>query len=230
MKIKTNLIVFISLVLSNNLFSQAIINDKDGFVNVRLEADKGSKLIDTLRNGHLIFPLERDGNWVSIDYFKKNESFSGFIYSDRIKKIEQYPEIKRKKSPNNEIILKNDSIEISVTEKKFEPKEHKFSYSKENAKSIIRIDKKEYYGTDGEMPKTQYHEIKVKIKNQVISLPKSATENLYEPSLEKIVANYDKENDIIYINSYNSDGAGGYIVVWKIKKGKYEDRLVFYGF
>lgn len=229
-KINLTLIMFVSIFVTNNLFSQSIINDKDGFVNVRKEANKESKLIDTLRNGHLIYDLEREGKWVNIDYFKNNESFSGYIYNDRFKRINEFEEIKRKKINDNEVVLANDSIEISVTQVKFEPKKHKFTYSKENKTAITLIDKKQYYGTDGDAPKTQYEEVKIKIKDKIITLPKSATENLYEPSLNKIVVHYDEINKTIYIDSINSDGAGGYVVVWKIKNGKYVDRYVFYGF
>ncbi|WP_298115139.1 SH3 domain-containing protein [Flavobacterium sp.] len=229
-KINLYLIILVSIFLTNKSFSQSIINDKDGFVNVRKEANKDSQLIDTLKNGHIIYDLEREGNWVNIDYFKNNESLSGYIYNDRFKRIEKFKEIKRKTISANEVVLGNDSIEIRVTEAKFEPKKHKFTYSKENKKVITLIDKKQYYGTDGEVPKTQYEEIKMKIKDKVIILPKSATENLYEPSINKITVHYDEINKTIYIDSINSDGAGGYVVVWKIKKEKFEDRYIFYGF
>lgn len=228
---KINLtLIFVTIFVTSKLFSQSVIKDKDGFVNVRKEANKQSQLIDTLKNGHLIYDLEREGNWVNIDYFKNNESLSGYIYNDRFKRIDEFKEIKREKISGNEVVLGNDSIKIIVTETKFEPKKHKFTYSKENKKAIILIDKKQYYGTDGELPKTEYNEVKVKIKDEIIILPKDATENLYEPSLNNIVVHYDETNKTIYIDSINSDGAGGYVVVWKIKNGKYENRYVFYGF
>jgi hypothetical protein len=40
----------------------------------------------------------------------------------------------------------------------------------------------------------------------------------------------DKENDVIYIQSMNSDGAGGYVVAWKIEKNIYKERAIFNGF
>lgn len=213
-----------------SLFAQAIINDRDGYVNVRKEANKQSKIIDTLLNGHLVFTMENEGNWVNIDYFRKEEDASGFIYKGSTKQISDYPKFKNRMLLTNKVSLSQDGIEITVTEKKFEATKHKFNYSKENKKVITLIDNKIYYGTDGELPKTQYHNIKVKIKNKVIELPNSATANLYEPSLDKVTVNYDKANDRIFISSYNSDGAGGYIAVWKIEKGKYKERYIFYGF
>lgn len=37
-------------------------------------------------------------------------------------------------------------------------------------------------------------------------------------------------NDIFYIRSQNSDGAGAYDVVWRVVKGMYTDRDIEYGF
>jgi hypothetical protein len=41
---------------------------------------------------------------------------------------------------------------------------------------------------------------------------------------------YDKTSDILYIHAMNSDGAGGYVVIWKIEKGGYKERFVSHGF
>lgn len=229
-KINVVITILVIIIATNKHFSQSIINDKDGFVNVRKEASKVSKVIDTLKKGHLIYDLEREGQWVMIDYYKNNKSFSGYIYNDRFKRIAEFKEIKRKSINTNEVVLSNDSIEIKVTKATFEPKKHHFTYSKENKKVITLIDKKHYYGTDGEVPKTQYEAVQVKINDKLIQLPKSATENLYEPSLQNITVHHDEKSNTIYIDAINSDGAGGYVVVWKIKNGKFDDRYIFYGF
>jgi hypothetical protein len=70
----------------------------------------------------------------------------------------------------------------------------------------------------------------IKVGKKTITLPKSALAGLYEPSISSAEANYDKATDTIYIQTMNSDGAGGYFVIWKIEKGIYQDRLIVYGF
>ncbi len=112
----------------------------------------------------------------------------------------------------------------------FDKSKHKFKYYKEADHQIELIDNKKYWGDDGEMPKREYQSIKIKVGQRIIELPKSALENLYEPSLALTQVNYDKENNIIYIQSMNSDGAGGYEVIWKIEKGIYKERFIAYGF
>jgi len=80
------------------------------------------------------------------------------------------------------------------------------------------------------MPTTQFEKITIKVGHLIVSLPKDAMEGLYEPSIYSAEVNYDKQTDTFYIQTMNSDGAGSYLVIWKVEKGIYKDRLVAYGF
>ena len=98
-------------------------------------------------------------------------------------------------------------------------------------KSRIKlINGKQYWGTDGEMPKSEYKSIIIDFGRRKIILPKVALDNLFEPNLTNTEVNYDQINDVSYIQSMNSDGAGGYQVIWKIDKGIYKNRFIAYGF
>ena len=78
--------VVLLLLISDIVFAQeeafAVINDKDGYVNVRKEKSVHSKVLKKLDNNTLIFVFEYDkaqeGNWIYAD----NE---GYIYNDRVK-------------------------------------------------------------------------------------------------------------------------------------------------
>ena len=228
-----HLALIIALFFSKFSYAQffAVISDKDGYTNVRDDAKKESKLLDSLRNGHLIYVWGEDrGKWSSIDYLKKNSERHGFIYFDRHKSISDYPKIPLVAAPDSSVKLANDSIEVIVTQKRFDKKKHKYKYYKESPTEIEFIDNKQYWGTDGGLPKTEYYSIKIKIGRNVFVAPKLATQNLYEPNLDTVEVNYDKEKGMIYIQTMNSDGAGAYYVVWKFKNGVYQDRLIAYGF
>lgn len=95
---------------------------------------------------------------------------------------------------------------------------------------IEHINGKPYYGKDGGMPTTQYATIEITTGNKTMKLPVQALENLYEPSLNHTWAYYDSKNDTIFIEAFNSDGAGGYMVMWKIEKGVYKEKALYYGF
>ena len=130
----------------------------------------------------------------------------------------------------NQITLKKDNIEISLVEGKFDDKKHTFKYVKNYPNQIALIDNKQYWGKDGGMPTTQFEKISIKTEQKNIILPKAALEGLYQPNISTAEVNYDIVNDTFFIQTMNSDGAGSYLVIWKVTNGIYIDRLVAYGF
>lgn len=220
--------LLLSYSYSNAQF--AIVSDKDGSVNVRQDANAISKITSSLQNGHLIYCLEQKGNWTNIDYTSKGKELNGYVYKDRYQLIDHFPAIPVITKNKTSVILKNDSIEISISQSRFEKNKHHFTYNKNAPGQIELIDNKKYWGTDGGMPSTQFEKIIISIGTKKITLPKQAFAGLYEPSIYSATAFYDQQTNILFISTMNSDGAGAYEVVWKIENGIYQDRLIAYGF
>ena len=202
----------------------------DGFVNVRSSVEKGNNISDKLENGFIVYYFEPEGNWVNIDYRKNGKDLNGYIYKDRIKYITDFTNIPLKSNLNGKVILENDNVKIEVTETNFIKENHKLKFYKKNLKQLDEIDNLQIFGTDGNIPKREYKSIQIKINNLKIEMPNIALKNLYEPSLYNSKASYDKKNDILYILSSNSDGAGSYEIIWIIEKKKYKNRIEAYGF
>lgn len=229
----TTLIIFFSFFCVTNILAQefAIIQDVDGYANIRNEPNIHSKVIDKLKNGHIVYTMSTEGNWVDIDYStNKNEIKTGFVYKNRLKSISEFESIPFISKTNATTTFKNNIIQVVISEKEFDKQKHKYQYVKDSPNMILTIDGKEYWGTDGEIPQTEYKDITITLDNAIIRLPKEALENLYEPNLQMSQVNYNSKNKTIYISSMNSDGAGGYLVVWKIENGIYKERFIAYGF
>ena len=203
----------------------AVINDKDGYVNVRKEKSVHSKVLKKLDNNTLIFVLEYDkaqeGNWIYAD----NE---GYIYNDRVKWIHNFPQIAKGIAKGNTIVFEGKEIQVVLSTEKFDKSKHSFKYHKEYRDVIEKIDGKLFWGTDGNMPKREYKSIEVKIRGKQVSIPQSAYSDLYQPNLytDLNFVYYDKDSDILYIVANNGDGAGAYTVCWQIEKGVYKGRKV----
>ena len=221
--------IVLFLLISDIVFAQegafAVINDKDGYVNVRKEKSVHSKVLKKLDNNTLIFVLEYDkaqeGNWIYAD----NE---GYIYNDRVKWIHNFPQIDKGIAKGNTIVFEGKEIQVVLSTEKFDKSKHSFKYHKEYRDIIEKIDGKLFWGTDGNMPKREYKSIEVKIRGKQVSIPQSAYNDLYESYLytEFNSVHYDKDNDILYIVANNGDGAGAYMVCWQIEKGVYKGRKV----
>ena len=209
----------------NENYFFAVINDKDGYVNVRKEKSVHSRVLKKLDNNTLIFVFvydkAHDGNWIYVD----NE---GYIYNDRVKWIEELPKVAKGVEKKNAIHFSGKDIQVALSTEKFDKSKHSFKYHKEYRDIIEKIDGNPFWGTDGNIPKEAYKSIEVKIREKQVSIPQSAYNDLYEPNLytDLNFVYYDKDSDSYYIVATNSDGAGAYMVCWQIEKGIYKGRKI----
>ena len=60
----------------------ALVNDPDGWVNLRVDPNASSSIIRKIENGYRVEILDRQGNWLKI---KTSLDEIGFIYYDRLK-------------------------------------------------------------------------------------------------------------------------------------------------
>ena len=202
----------------------------DGSANIRSSAEKGNNISDKLENGFIVYCFEPEGNWVNIDYKKNGKELNGYIYRDRIKYITDFTNIPLKSNISGKVKLENENVKIEISETKFIKEKHKLKFYKNKKTQLDKIDNLQIFGTDGNIPKREYKSIQIEINNVKIGLPNIALKNLYEPSLYNSKANYDEKNDVLYILSSNSDGAGSYEIIWIIEKKKYKNRIEAYGF
>ena len=208
----------------------AIVLDRDGQCNVRSSPEVANNTSDTLKNGHFVYCFETKGNWTNIDYSKMSQALTGYVYHNRLKLVSDYQRIPLLTRATNSATYRKDSIEILVVTQKLDKGKYRFSYFKGNKDQIELVNGRPYWGTDGGLPKAEYKLISIRLGKKKVDLPKSALENLFEPGLNNTQVNYDQQSDILYIQSMNSDGAGGYEVIWKIEKGKYKNRYIADGF
>jgi hypothetical protein len=228
------ILVLLILIFTQHLFAQntegygfAIIDDKDGFTNIREEPNMKSKIVGNVKEGELFFCFsnEKHKDWFAVDV-KNNYNLSGYVHKSRIKFVEELPKLKKRKSIKDTIYIKNDSITLKMVIGDFKSAKHKLT--KDN-NFISKIDGKRPMGVDGGLPKTELQSIQLTIGGEVIDVPKSELNDLYEPNFEKASV-YLAQNGNIYFTMSNSDGAGGYEVAFVFKDKKFQQRYVFYGF
>ena len=221
--------IVLFLLISDIVFAQeeafAVINDKDGYVNVRKGKRAQSKVLKRLNNKTIVFVYNydkaTDGNWIYTDE-------EGYIYNDRVKWIHKFPIIAKGIAKGNTIVFEGKEIQVVLTSGKFDKSKHSFEYFKDSPTGIEVIDDELPYGTDGKMPTTEYRSIEVNIHGKRVSLPKDAYSDLYEPTFltDHNSVYYDKESDILYIVANNNYAERPYKVCWQIEKGVYKGRKV----
>jgi hypothetical protein len=221
------IIIILFLFYSTKIFSQyGIVEDKDGYTNIRKEKSAKSEVVKKVQNGQVLYIFQPENDkeeWLDCS--------GGYIHRSRVKFISTYKNIKPKLL-KTELNFENKNLKISIKKEPFIAKNNKLNYRKANPKNneatyLEKINGKKFYGCDGGIPKNQYGNSTVTFNDQTTKL---STENLFEPTLDYHKLFWDKINDIYYLTTSNSDGAGGYEVLWKIKDGKITQREIDYGF
>ncbi|WP_210462323.1 hypothetical protein [Rufibacter roseolus] len=216
-----NLLMLIVLLLTSAVAEAqvAIINDKDGFTNVREQPNGQSEIIYRISNNEVFWYGEEEdkGEWVTV-YIPKNKfSFSstqldylqGFIHKSRLLHLEKVQSYKGTDF-SFEYVIEPFALKNRIVDK-------------QEGKWVTAIDGRPVWGTDGNFPRTQVKDIKVKIAGRPIVLSKAFFEDIYEcTNTFKIYQN----GDTYFVYQWNSDGAGSYQIVWVFTKTGLKQRLV----
>lgn len=228
-------IVIIFLVTQPNYAQFARVSDADGFVNVRKESNVKSEITGKILTNEIVYLAdenERNTNWKYAFYESKSvKEVSGYIHYSRLKMLSDFSGIDFVKTEDNTAFFKNDKekIEVEISTQSFNSTKNISKFSKKEG-FYFAYKSKPIWGTDGGLPNSSYKFIKLKIKGKETEVPQESLDNLFQPTiiekandLKYIKINYDKSNDILYISSLNSDGAGSYVVLFVFEKGNFKE-------
>jgi hypothetical protein len=211
----------------------AVIKDTDGYINIRKAPSAKAGIVGKIYNNNIFSCQPDKTNWwkvLQVDNHSRSNWIEGYIYKDKVLLLKNWKVVKRQNAVSDSGIFKKDSTVIIIKQKTFNSKQHKLTYTKSNLKEnakdeLLKIDSKRFWGTDGEVPKKALASVKIIINGHLITLPHSAFGDLYEPHLNNISICQGPDN-ILYISMLNSDGAGGYYIIWAIKNNNYLNRYV----
>ena len=216
---KNYLIILLFLFFSHLNFGQiAVIKDNDGFTNVRKQPKGDSEIIYKLKDSE-IFSYEEQKDeldWIKVYISKnkyqlecdENDTFIGYVHKSRLCPIENL-------------------TKYSGTEFSFKYKLQKFSFKNKisdfDGKWLTKINGRRIYGTDGNIPKTEVVGIETSMKGKTIEIPEMLYEDIFECNNEFEI---NKNKDDYIVHQWNSDGAGGYLIVWVLGNQKLKQRLI----
>lgn len=230
---KRTLFTFILLIKTFYLLAQkaegygfAIINDKDGYMNVRSQPNVKSHIVGKIKEDELFFCLSNEGHydWFLID---AKDSLSGYVHRSRLKFIGDFPKFTNIKEIKDTLFIKNGNLTVKIVANHFVKSQHKIL--KDAHGHVVKIDGKRPWGMDGGLPKVGISSIIAFLNDEIIEIPNDELIDLFQPNFSMTEV-YKGQKGNLYITMFNSDGAGGYTVAFAIKDKKYIGRSVFNGF
>lgn len=216
---KTKKIFLFAAALSVQLsFAQfAKVIDKDGYVNVRENADANSKIVGKINSDEIVYIFDSENkNWANVS--------NGYVHSSRLKYIESYPAVPPIIRDASKASFKSGNIKVNIASGKFNFKENEKDFTSTLQGDFYK--EQQVWGLDGIIPTTHYISITAQIGDKTVQIPVKEIENLFQINNKSTKCYYDRENDILYISMYNSDGAGTYVALFTIEKGQYKGRTL----
>lgn len=217
---KCFLALFFVFFFCNLNFGQiAVIKDQDGYTNVRKQPNIDSEIIYKLNSSEVFLYEENSSEsaWITVYISKKKyqlassdeANFKGYIHKSRLCPID-------------------DLTKYVGTEFLFQYELNKFNLDNKildfDGKWLTRINGRRFYGTDGDLPKTEVVGIKAAVKWTSIEIPKMLYEDIFECENSFEIH---KNNDDYIVHHWNGDGAGAYLLVWVLGNEKLKQRLIF---
>lgn len=185
------------------------------------------------------------------DTRKKNESFAkvndkdirtdlaSFTFSGIDEGVTALPlsKIPATASGDNTMTFRSNEITAQVITAPFDKSLHKLDF---DDSTLIKIDKRTYYGGYSKVPKTYIKSIIIIIGKDTVAIPSSAYSDLFnlnfsyvdqtgsKHSANAVYVSKDKQK--IYLYLFSKDNTGSYEVTFVIQDKKYIRRVLDYGF
>ncbi|MFN2430612.1 MAG: hypothetical protein ABR574_11385 [Cryomorphaceae bacterium] len=218
---KIIIVLLMSILTFLAAFGQvAIIDDPDGWTNLRKDADGSSNVVHRLLDSEVFWydweALSNQQEWIKI-FITRNpytlgqnpyDCFEGYIHSSRIKPLDSLT------------IYNGSDFQISYTIADFDSTNRIIEKS---GKWPISIDDRPIWGTDGTYPNNQIDSIKVRFGKERIQIHRVFYSDLF--GIDNSFEVY-KNNDTYMVHQWNGDGAGAYEIVWVFDKNGLKQRLV----
>lgn len=198
-----------------------VVEDADGHSNLRSGASLEAKVVGKVLSGGPVFvdPDSRSGfHLVYLD--REDGPAERYLHGSRLKPVDHWKAVGPDGATGR---LSHKAFVVEVGAPAFDAAGHKIT---RNADGMVMVDGKVPWGEDGGEP-SRGLSLLVSIAGKPVEVPAAATDNLYEPNLETLVLLTPGDPaERAFLMMQNSDGAGGYVVVWAFEKGVYRGRAI----
>lgn len=227
----------------------AIVQDSDGYVNLRESQSLNSKIIAKVPNNTPLYCEihNYDGNTRYCEV-KINDDVSGYIHQSRLhffNKSSEYKPFNITATTTTSATLTNQYAQIHIKLAQKTLNKSDFRFDKNHFGYLYQ--NKRFYGTDGGLPMDSmgnhqysshfYDMISLNIGNQTISIPKREFSHLFIPdyfveqneAMDRISAFINPKTNHVYLFLVQSDGAASYSVAFEFDHGRFIKKYLWLG-
>jgi hypothetical protein len=224
-------ILFLTPLIAN-ASNFALVNDKDGYVNVRSSPSITSNIETTLKNDEIVLCASTDDspNFCLVNF--KNDNV-GFIYKSRLNFFKNYKKVSLVSYTPKKVIYKSGNISIEIIAKIVNKN---IKYKAKN--NVIFLNDKEVYGVDGNIPNDEFlvlEKISINDSGNITTISEENLKNFVFPyeglSGKNEMADFNiyiSDKKIYILNVFNNGGAGEYSLVFYIENGILKKKIAWH--
>lgn len=220
---------FMSTFCSYSQSEYAVINDPDGYLNVREKPGTQSAVIGQILEEEIFCVAEHGtaNGWFHVNFMQEiTEDMdksdiqnildgkvlrAGYVYGNRVRRL---PAPEHGFMTNNDLssdhFLAKDSLLIFMNIGQYQPRDS--------------VTAKAMWGTDLNVPNRKITQAYLKVHDVRYHLP---SKGFFEPNFSSTELIYDPQLNDFIITMNNSDGAGYYFCVWQVKDNGEVKRYAF---
>lgn len=198
----------------------AVVSDEDGWSYVRKSRSPNAAVIHKIDTETVFWynytNFKDSSRWIEV-YIPKNKYslgidppniITGYIHSSRLMPLEQMD------------ACNAGELEFAYHLGGFKRKGRNITLYDD--RWVIEVDGRRPWGIDGTYPRIEVDSISIKLAGRSIDVHEILYSDIFEVSNQFQIY---KRNDTYFVYQFNSDGAGGYEVVWVIDKEGLRQRL-----
>jgi len=219
---KTKLIFLLVALTANFALAQiAVIQDKDGYTNVREAPNSSAAIIHKIYENEVFWydyqEQDKDPDWIMVNIPKDRYSLAcsasnvlvGWIHKSRLLPLE-----KLEKATKEEV-----QLEYILSD--FDSKNNIIDYHEDDLATWING--RPVWGTDGNLPSIAVTGLNARVGSTSIEISPALYGDIYQ--CDNQFKAY-KRGDSYFLYQSNSDGAGYYEIVWVLTQKGLKQRLV----
>ena len=224
-----NLFLLLSFLLSQHLSAQSdfgIINDPDGYTNVRSGKGSQNSIIGKIYHGEVFWlssKEDRKDNWWYIVCDCREGFLEGYMHKSRIIALEEYPQFRKTYQTKDTSIFQDKSLEIIFISKEFDAAKHEIQRSEEGY--VAKIDGSIPNGVDGGIPTRELKDVIIETDEGAWHLSHDDIKDIFQPNFA-FTNIYRISSGRVFIIMVNGDGGGAYCVIWEISTYDLENRTI----
>lgn len=201
----------------------AVIQDPDGYTNIREEPGIEFEVIGKAYEDDYFWVEASEGRWMQVYCPCKGANIRGFIHQSRVRMLEM-PEGIIETHEENRWKWRSPDLQVEIVSQDFLIEQHEIERSSEGF--VRKIDGKNPLGVDGGLPRKEVVSVLITSEEGgFLDLPEAAIKGIFEPNFSSTYI-YANDPEWVVIMMRNSDGAGGYTVIWMIENGEYVSRKI----